>query len=149
MSLGDFFPDNIKDDFAKRKIDLGNSILIEIPDFSVTYHKYIVVVAKDEKNASVAYVVINSEANPNIAYNPYLKSLHLNIEKKNNFFLEKDSFVDCSKLREFPIEYVIDFLIKYPENAVGNVSSSVLKNIHTTLSLAPTIEPFIKKKFGL
>ena len=28
MSLGDFFPDNLKDDFAKRNIDLGNALLI-------------------------------------------------------------------------------------------------------------------------
>ena len=75
MSLGDFFPDNLKDDFAKRNIDLGNAILIKIPDFTITYDKYIIVVAKDDKEVSLAYVVINSEANPNIAYNSYLKSL--------------------------------------------------------------------------
>lgn len=148
MSLGDFFPDNLKDDFAKRNIDLGNAILIKIPDFTITYDKYIIVVAKDDKEVSLAYVVINSEANPNIAYNSYLKSLHLKIDKKNNPFLEKDSFVDCSKLREFPIQSVVDFLIKNPERAVGNVSSSVLKSIHLTISTASTIERFMKNKFG-
>ena len=148
MSLGDFFPDNLKDDFAKRNIDLGNAILIKIPDFTITYDKYIIVVGKDGNEIHLAYVVINSEANSNIAYNPYLKSLHLKIDKKNNPFLEKDSFVDCSKLREFSIQTVVDFLIKNPERAVGNVSSSVLKAIHITISTASTIEPFMKKKFG-
>ena len=148
MSLGDFFPDDLKNDFANRNIDLGNAILIKIPDFNITYDKYIIVVAKDNSEVSIAYVVINSETNPNIAYNSYLKSLHLKIEKNNNPFLEKDSFVDCSKLREFPIKTVIDFLTKNPERAVGNVSSDILKAILITLTNAKTIEPFMKKKFG-
>lgn len=45
MSLGDFFPDDLKNQFAKRNIDLGSSILIKIPDFSINYDKYIIVVA--------------------------------------------------------------------------------------------------------
>ena len=148
MSLGDFFPDNLKNDFAKRNIDLGNALLIKVPDFTITYDKYIIVVAKDDNEISIAYVVINSEVNLNVAYNSYLKSLHLKIDKKNHPFLKKDSFVDCSKLREFPIQTVVDFLIKNPERAVGNVSSSVLKAIHIKVSSASTIEPFMKKKFG-
>jgi hypothetical protein len=148
MSLGDFFPDNLKNDFAKRNIDLGNALLIKVPDFTITYDKYIIVVAKDDNEISIAYVVINSEVNLNVAYNSYLKSLHLKIDKKNHPFLKKDSFVDCSKLREFPIQTVVDFLIKNPERAVGNVSSSVLKAIHIKVSSASTTEPFMKKKFG-
>ena len=101
MSLGDFFPDNLKDDFAKRNIDLGNALLIRIPDFTITYDKYIIVVAKDDNEISIAYVVINSEVNLNVAYNSYLKSLHLKIDKKSHPFLKKDSFVNCSRLREF------------------------------------------------
>lgn len=148
MSLGDFFPDNLKNQFAKRNIDLGSAILIKIPDFSINYDKYIIVVAKDNDEEDIAYVVINSEANPNVAYNSYLKSLHLKIDKANNPFLEKDSFVDCSKLREFSIDTVVEFLKKNPERAVGNVSSSVLKSIHITITTATTIEPYIKRKFG-
>ncbi len=148
MSLGDFFPDDLKNQFAKRNIDLGSAILIKIPDFSISYDKYIIVVAKDNPEKNIAYVVINSEANPNVAYNSYLRSLHIKIDKKDNPFLERDSFVDCSKLREFPIETVVDFLKKNPERAVGNVSESDLKSIHITITAATTIEPYIKRKFG-
>tara|TARA_R110002124_G_scaffold50201_1_gene146369 strand:- start:793 stop:1242 length:450 start_codon:yes stop_codon:yes gene_type:complete len=148
MSLGDFFPDDLKNQFAKRNIDLGSAILIKIPDFTVNYDKYIIVVAKDNAEEDIAYVVINSEANPNVAYNSYLKSLHLKIDKANNPFLEKDSFVDCSKVREFSIDTVVEFLKKNPERAVGNVSSSDLKSIHITITTATTIEPYIKKKYG-
>jgi|TARA_B110000902_G_scaffold72382_1_gene85515 hypothetical protein len=117
MSLGDFFPDNLKNDFAKRNIDLGNTLLIKVPDFTITYDKYIVVVAKDDHEISIAYVVINSEVNLNVAYNSYLKSLHLKIDKKNHPFLKKDSFVNCSRLREFPNQTVVNFLIKKPRKS--------------------------------
>ncbi len=148
MSLGDFFPDDLKNQFAKRNIDLGSAILIKIPDFSVNYDKYIIVIAKDNTKKDIAYVVINSKINLNIAYNSYLQSLHIKIDKANNPFLDKDSFVDCSKLREFSINNVIDFLTNNPERAVGNVSSNILKLIHTTITTAKTIEPYIKIKFG-
>lgn len=148
MSLGDFFPDDLKNQFVKRNIYLGSAILIKIPDFSVNYEKYIIVVAIDNTEEDLAYVVIYSEANPNVAYNAYLKSLYLKINKTDNPFLKKDSFVDCSKLREFSIETVVEFLKKYPERAVGNVSSSDLKSIHLKITTATTIEPYIKKKYG-
>lgn len=112
------------------------------------YDKFIIVVAKDSHNVSLAFVVINSEANPNVAYSAYLKSLHIEILKAESPFLDRNSYVDCSKLREFPIQHVIDFLIKNPERAVGNVSTDVLKSIHMTLTRASTIEPIMKKKFG-
>lgn len=148
MSLGDFFPDDLKNQFAKRNIDLGSAILIKIPDFLINYDKYIIVVAKDNAEENIAYVVINSEANQNVAYNAYLKSLHIKIDKVNNPFLIKDSFVDCSSLREFSIETVVEFLKNNPKRAVGNVSSDVLQSIHTTIISARTIEPYIKRKFG-
>jgi hypothetical protein len=122
MSLGDFFPDDLKNQFAKRNIDLGSAILIKIPAFNISYDKYIIVVAKDSKKEYLAYVVINSEANPNFAYNSYSKSLQLKINKVDNPFLEKDSFVDCSNLREFSISTVVEFLKNNPERAVGNIS---------------------------
>lgn len=148
MSLGDFFPDNLKKDFASRNIDLGNAVLIQVPELSINYDKYIIVVAKDDELVSIAYVIINTDININVAFTPYLKSLHLKIDRIKNPFLKHDSFVDCSKLREFPIKSVVDFLTNNPEKAIGNVSEDTLKQIHLTITNAKTIEPIIKKKFG-
>ncbi|MBS9767987.1 MAG: hypothetical protein KGV44_10680 [Flavobacteriaceae bacterium] len=148
MNLGDLFPNELKQEFAKRNIDLGSAILIKIPDFTVSYDKYIIVVAKDNSETDLAYVVINSVINDNVAYNDYLKSLHIKIDKEYHSFLERDSYVDCSKLREFQIQKVIDFLTQNPERAVGNVIEETLKQIHITITNAKTIAPFVKRKFG-
>lgn len=144
MSLGDLFPSDKKREFAERNIDLGNAILIHIPEFTVTYEKYIVIVSTCGNNVELAYVVINSDP----ISNPYLKALNVEIDKDNHSFLTKDSYVDCSKIREFPINHVVDFLINFPERAVGNVSDEILKKIHITLTTAKTIDVLIKKKYG-
>lgn len=148
MNLGDFFPEDLKENFAQRNIDLGSAILIKVPDIDVNYDKYIVVVSKDKHNVFLAYVVINSFVNYNVNYSPYLKSLHVSIDKKSHPFLTHDSYVDCSKLREFPVEKVVDFLIANPERAVGNVDFEILKKIHITLTTSNTIEKIIKLKYG-
>jgi len=145
MSLGDSFPEEIKKSFAERNIDLGNAILIRVPEFtSITYDKYIVVVSTCGDKVQLAYVVINSDP----ITNPHLKSLNVEIDKANHSFLTKDSYVDCSKIREFPIQYVIDFLTNFPERAVGNVSDEILRKIHITLTTARTIDRLIKMKYG-
>ena len=149
MSLGDFFPKDLKHSFAKRNIEIGNAILIKIPDFTVSYDKYIILVAKDNNDISIAYVVINSIVNPKVAFNSYLKSLHLKIDEKRHPFLKKDSFVDCSNLREFLIEDIVKFLTKKPERVVGNVNSKLLQKIILTLSKSKTIEVYKKKKYDL
>lgn len=144
MSLGDFFPEEIKKGFAERNIDLGNAILIKIPEFTVNYDKFIVVVSTCKGKVELAYVVINSDPIPN----PHLKALNVEIDKDNHSFLTKNSYVDCSKIREFPIEHVVNFLSKNPERAVGNVTDDILKKIHITLTTARTIDSITKKKYG-
>ncbi|WP_029270605.1 hypothetical protein [Flavobacterium sp. KJJ] len=144
MSLGDSFPDDIKKKFAERNINLGNALLIHIPEFSITYEKYIIIVSTCGNKVELAYVVINSDP----ICNPHLKALNVEIDKDSHSFLAKDSYVDCSKIREFPIQYVIDFLTHNPERAVGNVSDEILKKIHVTLTTSKTIDRLTKVKYG-
>ncbi|UZO81511.1 type II toxin-antitoxin system PemK/MazF family toxin [Aquimarina sp. ERC-38] len=148
MSLGDLFPDDLKQKFAERNIDIGKSILIKIEDIDVNYPKYVIIVSKNNNEFLLAYVIINTEVNENVFPTPYLKSLHVLIDKQNHSFLDYDSYVNCSEIRTFNKQDIINFLIKNPERAVGNVSENVLKAIHTTISTARTIPKYLKDKFG-
>lgn len=149
MSLGDLFPDDFKNDFAKRNIDVGKALLIKIEDFVINYPKYIILVANNNDETVMAFVVINSEVNENIFPTPYLKSLHVSIDKAKHPFLDYDSYVNCSEVKEFNRDDIFEFLKQNPERAVGNVDSETLNLIKTTLSNATTIPPFIKRKFSL
>ena len=148
MSLGNLFPDDLRRNFAERNIHIGKAILIEIEDFELNYPKYILIVSKNEEEHILAYVTINTEINENKFPTPYLKSLHVIIDKENHSFLEYDSYVNCSEIRVFNRQNVIDFLINNPHRAVGNVSEAVLRKIHLLLSTSKTIEPYLKRKFG-
>jgi hypothetical protein len=41
MSLGDLFPDSLKNEFARRNVQIGKSILIRIPDVQEQYDKVV------------------------------------------------------------------------------------------------------------
>lgn len=148
MSLGDLFPDNIKNQFAERNIDIGNAILIRLTDINVNYDKYIVIVGINNEELCVAYVIINTEINTNIAPTTYLKSLHLKIKCSSHTFLKHDSYINCSDLKEFQKQELIDFLIKNPERVVGNIDVTLLTKVYSTIKSATTILPILKKKYG-
>lgn len=149
MSLGDFFPEDFKQSFAERSIEIGQSILIKINSFNINYDKYIVLIGFDNANDEFGTVVINSEVNDNIFPTPYLKSLHVEIDENNHPFLEENSFINCTEIKPFHKQQLIDFLKANPERLVGNVSVDVLKKVHLTLMDAKTITIFEKKKYGL
>lgn len=86
MNLGNLFPDNLKNDFANRNIDIGKTILIKIEDINTNYPKYIVIVSENNKECLLAYVIINTEINKNVFPTPYLQDLHIIIKKLNTLF---------------------------------------------------------------
>jgi hypothetical protein len=149
MSLGDFFPEDLKQKFAERNVDIGQSILIKIKTFNVNYDKYIILIAVDNQLSEFGAVIINSEINENVFPTSYLQSLHIEIDVANHPFLEINSFVNCSEIKSFPKQQLIDFLKSNPERLVGNITQSVLKKIHLTLMDAKTITIIEKRRYGL
>lgn len=147
MNLGDLFPKNIKEEFAKRNIDIGNALLIKLEDLQVNYDKYIVLVAIDDKDIDVAYVIINTDINVNVYPTPYLQSLHLDIDAARHPFLDYDSHINCSNLREFNKQKLIEFIIANPERVVGNIDPTLLEDVKKTIKKATTILPILKKKY--
>jgi hypothetical protein len=148
MSLGDLFPESLKKNFAERNVDIGKAILIEIVELQVNYPKYVIIVGNNDEEMLLAYVIINTEINPNLFPSPYLKSLHILIDKDRHDFLEYDSHINCAELKEFGKQEVIDFLVANPERAIGNIHEDLLKSVHYTIMTATTISKFQKKKFG-
>lgn len=146
MNLGDFFSEDTKKQFAERNIDLGKTLLIEIPNFNLPYKKYWIVVATNEKY--VAGVIINTEINTNVVWNSELKKLHLLIKQQEHSFLSYDSYIDCSALQKFPFEDIRQAIIRNPQIVVGNVTEEILRSIHITITTAKTISIKDKKQFG-
>ena len=148
MSLGDSFPNDLKKKFAERNIDIGNALLIKLTDLQINYDKYIIIVGVNGQEMAVAYVIINTEINQNVAPTDYLQSLHLKIEASKHSFLEYDSFVNCSDLKEFSKEELLEFIIANPERVVGSIDTVLLTDIYLAIKNATTILPILKKKYG-
>ena len=145
MDLGSFFPQEIKDNFAKRNIELGKTLLIEIPNFNISYKKYLIIVATNE--LYIAGVVINTEVNLNVAWSEKVKNLHLLIKQQDHSFLKYDSFVDCSKLHKRLIAEICNAIKENPSMVVGNVTDSFLRELQITITNAKTISIKDKKDF--
>jgi hypothetical protein len=146
MNLGILLPQEIKDDFARRNIELGKTLLIEIPDFNISYKKYLIIVATS--NSYIAGVVINTEINLNFAWSEEVKKLHLPIKQEEHPFLKYDSFVDCSKLHKRLITEICDAIKENPSMVIGNVTESLLRTLQITITHAKTISVKDKKEFG-
>lgn len=146
MNLGILLPQEIKDDFARRNIELGKTLLIEIPDFNISYKKYLIIVATS--NSYIAGVVINTEINLNFAWSEEVKKLHLPIKQQEHPFLKYDSFVDCSKLHKRLITEICNAIKENPSMVIGNVTESLLRTLQITITHAKTISVKDKKEFG-
>ena len=146
MNLGILLPQEIKDDFARRNIELGKTLLIEIPDFNISYKKYLIIVSTS--NSYIAGVVINTEINLNFAWSEEVKKLHLPIKQQEHPFLKYDSFVDCSKLHKRLITEICNAIKENPSMVIGNVTESLLRTLQITITHAKTISVKDKKEFG-
>ncbi|WP_295213729.1 hypothetical protein [uncultured Chryseobacterium sp.] len=150
MSLGDSFPESFRNEFAKRNIDPGAAILIELPEFNLTYKKYVIFLAKDNIDfAKCGILVINSEINENVNRNPFLKSQHVSIDCARHDFLEIDSFIDCTKIHPQNLQHIIDYIIKNPEKICGNVEKDIMVKVINVLSISPYISKNEKRKYNL
>jgi hypothetical protein len=149
VSLGDFFPKNLRDSFAKRNVDLGSSLLIRLNHLNVNYPKYIVVIGKDEPNDDLGYVIINTDVNTNVYSSPYLQGLNVPISSSDHDFLDWDSHVDCTKINQFRISDVVNFITSNPDRLVGNLTNVKLKEVLSSLIQSNTISRELKAKFDL
>lgn len=146
MNLGDCFSEEFKSQYAKDKIDLGTTLIVEIPNFNLDYKKYAIIVGMESEE--VAFVVINSEINPNVFKSNYLISQHVEIPVLGHEdFLIKDSHIDCTKFQYKTKREVIDYIENNP-HIVFNVTDDVCKKVNNTITYSRSISLQEKKRFG-
>jgi hypothetical protein len=127
--LGDSFPENIQRKFADTRIKPGSVVKFEVPDTIPPKIKYFIILGADGDNIMVATVFINSHINPNIFTSEKLKKLHYKLEVVNYNFLEYDSYVDCSDVRERKIENIKNEILNNPAVHQGDLLREDFTNI--------------------
>ncbi len=92
MSLGDFFPDSFKEEFAQRNLQIGSVLKLHVKETNPPKEKRFIVVGKTIDGISLATVYINSEINPFINFSPELQQLHCFFEANGREYLDQDDF---------------------------------------------------------
>ena len=148
MSLGDSFPQEIREEFAGRKIEIGCVFKVLAKFTDPPKEKIFVIVAKDDKSFSLATVLINTDLNANVNFSLDLKALHIPIEAKGREYLKHDSFVDCTALHECKISEANKWMTDDPGCHLGKMVEEDLRKVHMLITTSGTIKPFKKKQFG-
>lgn len=150
MSLKDFFSDSFKQTHYSSSIDFGSAVLVKIPSFSVTYDKFAIYVANDCIEAEkCGLVIINSEINANVNRNPYLRSQHILIDVARHPFLAYDSFVDCTSIKGYTKQSLVNYIVSDPKKLVGNVQDDLMDQIIQMLRSSKTIDKNTKYRYSL
>jgi hypothetical protein len=147
--LSDLFPQSFRDDFAERNIQVGSVIRVFVKDTIPPKIKYFIVIGFSDEKVLLGTVFINSAINQNIFNTEYLKGLNIPLDAQVYDFIDHNSFVDCSDIRERSFSEIKRLLSNDPECSKGIISEETMKIISTTLANASTISLSKKRKFGI
>lgn len=149
MSLSNLFPEEFKEDFAKRNIKIGTVIKVFVTDTHPPKEKRLILVGISYDKLLFASVFINSEVNTNVFNSQELLALNLVLEAKDREYLDHNSHVDCSEIKKRDAKWLYQLVLEKPERVLGEVSEIDLQQIKLRIKSAKTISPATKKTFGL
>ena len=148
MGLGDLFPEEFKAEFASRNIEIGTVLRLTVKDTSPPKIKRFIVVGKTLDGLSLASVYINSEINKKVNWCVEMQNLQIPTNHEENEFLDKDSYIDCSKLIPRDSLEISEVIKENPASVIGKLKKEDLDYLVETIRNAPTIKGKHKKKYG-
>lgn len=98
---------------------------------------------------SVACLYINTEINPNLFSTEVLRDLHLPLLREHYEFLDHDSYLDCSDLREKSLEVIKQSLADDVSALKGSITQTDLLVALQKTHSAVTIPRKLKQKYCL
>jgi len=148
MSLGDFFPDSFKEEFARRNLQVGSVLKLHVKETNPPKEKRFIIVGKTLDSLCLATVYINSEINPFVNFSPELQDLHCFFDATGRDYLDHDSYVDCSAIYIRNHDELHEALKTRPDALIGLLTESDLQTIRSKIVSSPKIKGKDKKRFG-
>ena len=148
-SLGSCFPDYLRENFSARQITPGSVLRIYASSTTPPKIKRIVILAITDDNICVGYLFVNSEINPNCFPTPELRRLHLPLQTVGRTYLDHDSYLDCSDVKEIPFNELKEILSNDPQKHIGKLSDSDFKQATELVKSALTISKKQKQKYRI
>ena len=108
-------------------------------------NKYFVVLGINDDGSIIGFVLINSHVNANLS--DELKDLHYPISVSSYPFLKRNSFIDCSRIKE--IEKSKFSSLFNINSKKGEIKEEDLEMIIGAVKSSPSVTPKQLKKFGI
>jgi hypothetical protein len=143
--LGDSFPANIKNDFAKQKLIPGNVIFCYAD--AAGKEKRLVILGINSDKSLVAVLLFNSKK-PFVG-DKVLEPLQVHFKSQDNPYLKHDCYLNCAHIKIIPYKNLFDDLVTYPEHSLGKMSPPDFDRVCTVAANTRNISPKNVKRFGL
>ncbi len=146
-NLGSFFPDELNEILITNSLKVGSVLRLHVLDTTPPKIKRFIIIGISKDKISLATVYINSNLNINVFRNTKLQGLQLELNESGREYLDKDSFVDCSTIKEKSYTDLKNALQELPIKNIGTVSDTDLNQIVNKIRGAETISPVVKKRY--
>lgn len=137
MSLGNYFPANYARMQIERQLQPGVVVKFEaLMDDGKVHEKRFVVLDVSQDTFTC---VINSEVSLFISSKPHMVACQVVLDLASHPFMSRDSQIDCSRIRTYSREDIIDQLCANPDWVLGDISKNVLAQMATAISTSKLI----------
>lgn len=148
-SLGDFFADDQKNEFANQLVRVGAVVKIWLTTTIPPKEKRVVIVGITATGDYLGVVLINTNINWNVHRNPDMYDYQYFLRGHDCDFLDHDSYADCLNMQELPRSYVVNTLQNDLQLALGDVPDDLLNELISRVKTSPAISMKIRRKYGL
>ena len=140
------FPLQWRKAFCARHLKKGAVLRFHIELTDPPKIKRVVMWGFDESLDKIGLSFINSDIS-NIR-KPYFVSLQYHLPADGRDYLDRDSYLDCSRIYETSLQEVRNLLVDDPRRHLGDVSSDDLSKASKLITRATTIERKLKRRYG-
>lgn len=99
--------------------------------------------------AYAGYLFLNSQINPNVFPTARLRAFHLPLEAAGREYLDHDSYLDCSDIKDMDLNRLKEIIFRDPSQHIGKLNEIDLETAKEKLKNAPTISKKQKEKYAL
>ena len=145
MSIGRNSPLAERIQHAEESLTLGVVLRCHARFITPPKTKIFVVIGMDDNGEKAAVVLINS----NPARMPDLAPYQMSITKEGRSYIQKDCFVDCSRIYVRPLDLLRGLITKSPNVVLGHVSPEDHWAMRKLAGNSEVILPSEKKLFHL
>lgn len=148
MLLKEYLPLHIQLQHAVPTIEIGVVVKVHLTTVTPPKVKRVIIVGESPDQSQLAIVYINSKLNKKVHRKQTDQKQHKYFEANDRDFLDRPSYVDCTKLVMIEKDKIKKAVVKKPSRVIGWISDFDFNALKNLILMSPTIKGKYKNKFG-